>query len=151
MAPNTSWYFAYGSNLNAAQFQMRAGQVLEQTTGELKGYELRFNKEVRGGSASANIQPAAGKSVRGVLYLIPESAYRNIDRYEGAPVHYRRIEVQVTATDGRVIAAQAFIATKVKKGLRPAPHYLQTILNGAAEHGLPADYIAGIRAEAGAH
>jgi gamma-glutamylcyclotransferase len=151
MAPNTSWYFAYGSNLNAAQFQMRAGQVLEQTTGELKGYELRFNKEVRGGSASANIQPAAGKSVRGVLYRIPESAYRNIDRFEGAPVHYRRIEVQVTAADGRAIGAQAFIATKVKKGLRPAPHYLQTILNGAAEHGLPADYIAGIRAEAGAN
>lgn len=125
--------------------------VLEESVGELKGYELHFNKKVRGGTASANIQPAPGKSVRGVLYQIPESAYRNLDRYEGAPVHYRRIEVQVTAADGRKVPAQAYIATKVEKGLRPAPHYLQTILDGAAEHNLPADYIAGIRAEAGAN
>ncbi len=151
MAPNTSWYFAYGSNLNSAQFRTRAGMVLEESVGELKGYELRFNKKVRGGTASANIQPAPGKSVRGVLYQISESAYRNLDRYEGAPVHYRRIEVQVTAADGRNVSAQAYIATKVEKGLRPAPHYLQTILDGAAEHNLPADYIAGIRAEAGAN
>jgi gamma-glutamylcyclotransferase len=151
MAPNTSWYFAYGSNLNSAQFRTRAGMVLEESVGELKGYELHFNKKVRGGTASANIQPAPGKSVRGVLYQIPESAYRNLDRYEGAPVHYRRIEVQVTAADGRKVPAQAYIATKVEKGLRPAPHYLQTILDGAAEHNLPADYIAGIRAEAGAN
>jgi gamma-glutamylcyclotransferase len=151
MAPNTSWYFAYGSNLNSAQFRTRAGMVLEESIGELKGYELRFNKKVRGGTASANIQPASGKSVRGVLYQISESAYRNLDRYEGAPVHYRRIEVQVTAADGHNVPAQAYIATKVEKGLRPAPHYLQTIVDGATEHNLPADYIAGIRAEAGAN
>jgi cation transport regulator ChaC len=151
MAQNTSWYFAYGSNLNSAQFRSRAGQVLEELTGELKNYELRFNKKVRGGTASANIQQSPGKSVHGVLYRIPESSYRNLDRFEGVPEHYRRIEVRVTAADGREIPAQVFIATKVEKGLRPAPHYLQTIVDGAVEHGLPADYIASIRAEAGAH
>jgi len=151
MAPNTSWYFAYGSNLSRAQMRARAGQILEEINGELKNYELRFNKKSRGGSATANIQPTPGKSVHGVLYRIPESSYRNLDRFEGVPEHYRRIEVRVTAIDGREIPAQAFIASKVEKGLRPVAHYLQTILDGAAEHGLPADYIAGIRAEAGAN
>lgn len=150
MASNTSWYFAYGSNLSRKQFHSRAGNVLEEIKGELKNYELVFNKKVRGGTASANIRPATGKSVRGVLYKIPEAAYRALDRFEGAPEHYRRIEVRVTADDSREIFAQVYIASKVEKGLRPAPHYLQTIVEGATEHGLPEDYVQGIRAAAGA-
>jgi gamma-glutamylcyclotransferase len=148
MAANSSWYFAYGSNLSRDQFRSRAGQIHEEINGALKNYELLFNKKVRGGTAAANIHQAPGKSVHGVLYRIPESAYRNLDRYEGAPEHYRRIEVRVTAADGREIPAQVYIASKVEKGLRPAPHYLQTILAGAAEHGMPEDYIAAIRAKA---
>ena len=144
----TAWYFAYASNMNRAQMKSRAGEILEERLGRLENYELAFNKKVRGGSAGANIRPAAGKSVEGVLYKINESAFRNLDRFEGAPVHYRRIEVTVRDRDGRTIAAQAFIATKVEKGLRPAAHYLKTILEGAAEHSLPTEYIDGIRASA---
>lgn len=151
MAPSASWYFAYGSNLNREQFRPRVGQILEEITGQLKNYELRFNKKARGGTATANVQQAAGKAVHGVLYRIPEAGFRNLDRFEGVPEHYRRIEVRVTALDGREINAQIYIATKVEKGLRPAPHYLQTILDGAAQHGMPADYVQAIRAEAGAH
>ncbi len=146
----TAWYFAYASNMNRAQMRSRAGEVLEERLGRLENYELAFNKKVRGGTAGANIRPAAGKSVEGVLYKINESVFRNLDRFEGAPVHYRRIEVSVRDREGRTIAAQAFIATKVEKGLRPAAHYLKTILQGAAEHELPADYIEGIRASANA-
>jgi gamma-glutamylcyclotransferase len=148
MAQNASWYFAYGSNMNRAQMRSRAPQVFEEINGELKNYELVFNKKVRGGSATANVQPAQGKSVRGVLYRIPEGAYRALDRFEGAPEHYRRIEVRVTAADGREIAAQVFIAAKVEKGLKPAAHYLQTIVSGAEEHALPTEYIESIRAVA---
>lgn len=148
MAQNASWYFAYASNMNRAQMRSRAPQIFEELNGELKNYELVFNKKVRGGTASANVQQAQGKSVRGVLYRIPEAAYRALDRFEGAPEHYRRIEVRVTAADGREIAAQVFIATKVEKGLKPASHYLQTIVTGAEEHALPAEYIENIRAVA---
>ena len=73
---------------------------------------------------------------------------KHLDRFEGAPQHYRRIEVMVQDGEGEPIAAQAFIATKVEKGLRPAPHYLKTILDGAAEHNLPADYVESIKAVA---
>jgi len=146
----TAWYFAYASNMNRAQMRARAGEILEEKLGRLENYELAFNKKVRGGSAGANIRPAAGKTVEGVLYKINESAFRNLDRFEGAPVHYRRIEVTVRDSDGRTVPAQAFIATKVEKGLHPAAHYLKTILDGAAEHNLPAEYMARIRDSAGA-
>jgi gamma-glutamylcyclotransferase len=146
--PATAWYFAYASNMNRAQMRSRAGEILEERPGRLENYELAFNKKVRGGTAGANIRPALGKAVEGILYKINESAFRNLDRFEGAPVHYRRIQVNVKDRDGRAVAAEAFIATKVEKGLRPASHYLKTILDGAAEHGLPQDYVESIRAVA---
>lgn len=126
----------------------RAGEILEERPARLENYELVFNKKARGGSATANIRPAPGKYVEGVLYRILESAFRNLDRFEGAPQHYRRIEVNFNEANGGKIAAQAYIATKVEKGLRPAAHYLQTILDGAAERGLPPEYIEQIKATA---
>jgi gamma-glutamylcyclotransferase len=147
----TAWYFAYASNMSRAQMKSRAGEIFEEHVAKLENYELVFNKKARGGSATANIRLAAGQAVEGVLYKINEAAFRALDRFEGAPQHYRRIEVNVTSGNGQKIAAQAFIATKVDKGLRPAPHYLKTILDGAREHGLPEDYLQKIQtaAEAG--
>ena len=149
MAGATVWYFAYGSNMSRAQMKSRAGQILEEQVGKLENYQMVFNKKARGGSATANIRLAPGKMVYGVLYKIPEAALRNLDRFEGVPEHYRRIEVTATDGQGNTIPAQAYIATKVEKGLRPAAHYLQTILKGAGEHALPAEYIEEIKAAAG--
>ena len=119
----TAWHFAYASNMNRAQMKSRAGEILEERRGRLENYELVFNKKVRGGTAGANIRPAPGKFVEGVLYKINESALRSLDRFEGAPEHYRRIEVNVVDANGQRVPAQAFLANKVEKGLWPAPHY----------------------------
>jgi cation transport regulator ChaC len=143
-----AWCFAYGSNMNRALMLSRAGKILEERPGRLENYQLLFNKKVRGGTATANIRPAPGKVVEGVLYKINESAFRTLDRAEGAPEHYRRIEVNVVDASGQAITAQAFIATKVEKGLRPAGHYLKTILDGALEHNLTAEYMETIKTAA---
>ena len=166
MAQATSWYFAYGSNMSRAAFASRVGQILEAHVARLVNYEMVFNKKVRGGTAAASVRPAAGKTVYGVLYKIPEASFRNLDRYEGVPMHYRRIQLTVniglggslnaedgaspSSGPGRGVTAQVYIATKVEKGLRPAGHYLQSILDGAAENAFPADYIAQIKSAAGA-
>lgn len=150
MASRTVWHFAYGSNMNRAQMLSRVGNIVEEHTAQLPNYELRFNKKVRGGTAGANIQPASGKNVHGVLYKIEESAMRSLDRYEGVPEHYRRIEVQVTSEGGGTVPAQIYIASRVEKGLRPSAHYLRAILDGAGEHSLPAAYIGEIKSAAGA-
>ncbi len=147
--PAYVWYFAYGDNMNRAQIHSRAGEIAEEQVGKLENYEIIFNKKARGGSATANIHPAQGKNVYGVLYRFAETALRSLDRFQGAPMHYRRIEVNVTASDGNKIAAQAYIATKVEKGLRPAAHYLQSILQAAEERQLPAEYVEELKATAG--
>ncbi len=147
--PGSVWYFAYGSNLSRAQMKSRAGQILEERPARLENYELVFNKKARGGSATGNIRPAPGKTVHGVLYRISEQALRALDRFEGVPEHYRRIEVTTVDPEGNKIEAQTYIATKVENGLRPAPHYLQTVLQGAQEHNLPEEYIESIKQAAG--
>jgi len=149
MGAATVWYFAYGSNMNRAQMKSRAGEVLEEQVAALLNFELVFNRRVRGGTATANIRPAPGKRILGVLYRIPDAAFRNLDRFEGVPQHYRRTEVKVTGAKGQLVNAQVYIATKVEKGLRPSAHYLQTILTGAAEYGLPAEYVEEIKGAAG--
>ena len=150
MSGPTIWYFAYGSNMSRATMQQRAGQIMEAQPSRLENYALVFNKMVRGGSAEANIQSARGEAVHGVLYRIPESALRTLDRATGVPDHYRRIQVSVVNASGESVNAHTYIASKVGKGLRPAAHYLQTLLQGAGEHGLPADYIDVIKSAAGA-
>ncbi len=150
MASRIVWHFAYGSNMNRTQMLARVGSIVEEHNAHLPNYELRFNKKVRGGTAGANVQPASGKTVYGVLYKIEENSFRSLDRYEGVPEHYRRIEIQVTPDGGQPVSAQVYIASKIEKGLRPSPHYLQTILDGAGEHSLPAAYIGEIKSAAGA-
>jgi cation transport regulator ChaC len=148
MSGPTAWYFAYGSNMSRAQMLSRAGEIFEEQPAKLENYELLFNKKARGGSATANIRPAPGQTVEGVLYKIPEAAFRNLDRFEGVPEHYRRIEVKVTDGSESKVPAQAYIASRGDSGLQPAPHYLKVILEGAKEHGLPAEYIEKIKAVA---
>ena len=147
--PNQVWYFAYASNMNRAQIRSRIGEIAEEKTGTLENYEIVFNKKARGGVAMANIRPAAGKSVRGVLFKTTEFALKTLDRFEGAPEHYRRIEVTVTDNQGGHVHAQTYIATKVEKGLRPAPHYIQAILQAAAEYQFPAEYVEELKRAAG--
>lgn len=148
--PQLIWYFAYGSNMTMAQVRARAGEIAEDKVGKLENYQILFNKKARGGSATANIHPAPGKAVYGVLYRIPEPALRTLDRFEGVPQHYRRIEVNVTEGEGSRVAAQAYIATKVEKGLHPAGHYLQAILQAAEERRFPAEYVEELKATAAA-
>ena len=147
--PAYVWFFAYGSNMSSTVVRSRAGEIVEEQVGKLENYEIVFNKKARGGSATANIRPAQGKNVYGVLFRIAESALRSLDRFQGAPQHYRRIEVNVTDSQGDRVAAQTYIATKVEKGLRPAGYYLQSILQAAEEHHLPAEYIEEVKATAG--
>jgi gamma-glutamylcyclotransferase len=141
MGNKTVWYFAYASNMSRAQMKQRAGEWPEEKLARLENHELNFDKIARGGTGTGNIAMAEGKVVHGVLYRLSEQQLRALDRFESVPEHYRRIEVTVVDAEGQKIAAQAYLARKVRKGLKPDRLYLQRIIEGAEEHHLPADYI----------
>lgn len=145
MADANIWYFAYASNMSRPQVEQRAGPPAEEKIARLDNYELNFDKLARGGTGTANIVPAEGQVVYGVLYRITEQQVKALDRFEGVPEHYRRSQITVVDEQGHKVSAQVYLARKVRKGLKPDRLYLQRILQGAEEHRLPAAYLAQLR------
>jgi gamma-glutamylcyclotransferase len=144
-----NWYFAYGSNMNAARLfeeRLKPEGVPrgERIAGRLDGWRLAFNKRARApsGAGAGNIVPAAGESVHGTLNLLPRKGFEILDRYEGvAGGHYeRRIVPVVRADTGQTVEAVTYVALSVSEGLRPTRDYLGHLLAGRDL--LPADYCA---------
>jgi gamma-glutamylcyclotransferase len=142
-----NWYFAYGSNMNAARlFEERLtpeGVARgERIAGRLDGWRLAFNKRARlpPGAGAGNIVPAPGEVVHGTLNLLPPKGFEILDRHEGvAGGHYeRRLVPVVRADSGTTIVAVTYVALLVGEELRPTRDYLGHLLAGRDL--LPADY-----------
>lgn len=147
-----SWYFAYGSNMDADRLfakRLRPEGVAagERIAGRLDGWRLVFNKIARpppGASAPAgvgNIVPVAGDTVHGTLNALPAEGLAILDRFEGvASGHYERRMVRVVRSDTDAeIEAVTYVALKVADGLRPTREYLGYLLAGRDL--LPARYV----------
>ena len=142
-----NWYFAYGSNMNAARLfekRLKPEGVArgERIAGWLDGWRLAFNKRARlpPGAGAGNIVPAPGEVVHGTLNLLPPKGFEILDRYEGvAGGHYERRLVPVVRADSGVpIEAVTYVALLVGEELRPTRDYLGHLLAGRDL--LPADY-----------
>ncbi|MDR7415266.1 MAG: gamma-glutamylcyclotransferase family protein [Armatimonadota bacterium] len=148
MQDDTVWYFAYGSNLDSDRLHKRIGRDrVDSKVGYLRDYRFAFNKKGNDGSGKANIVPRGGSQVWGAVYRLTSAELSYLDRCEGVPGHYERRQVEVMTREGEIIHAQTYIANreKVSAGLRPTREYLDHILKGAKEHGLPAEYVEEIR------
>jgi gamma-glutamylcyclotransferase len=109
---------------------------------ELPGHRLAFlRRSIRWGAGAVDIVPAPGRSVWGVLYELPLGV-GELDAKEGAGFAYRRREVEVVL-DGSSFAAFAYeVIDKEPAEVPPRPEYVELLVTGAREHGLPANYIA---------
>lgn len=120
------------------------------TTARLPGYRLAFTRHsTRWGGGVADIVEAPGGEVWGAVWRIPLVERPALDRQEGLlldPPHYRRIAVTVTTPAGDDIECTAYqVATRESAHIAPSPAYLGTMLSGAAEVGLPAEYVSRMR------
>lgn len=141
------WYFAYGSNLSGEQKQNRTGPIREARRARLDGYRIAFNKRGNDGTGKANIVPDANRTVWGVVYRCSSDALDEMDRYEGvANGHYARKTVRVQTDAGDELDAITYVAgdSFVDDSCLPSKKYLETIIQGARQHGLPEDYIGEI-------
>jgi gamma-glutamylcyclotransferase len=140
------WYFAYGSNLLSEQMVRRTGPLgegpLRPRIAHLAGYRLVFQHLSADGPAYANIvQPGSG--VIGVVYRCPLAGLDVLDRYERG---YERQTLRVIDVDGQALDAIAYVITPappVRDG-KPSGKYLEKIITGARQHGLPEGYVASI-------
>ena len=133
-------YFAYGPNMLKQQLRDRGIKPKRSFVAELRGHKLDFNKQGNDGSGRANVERDGHKSVFGVVFDITTSDLNELDRYEGAPAHYRRQSITVAADNGRH-SAITYVAVRKAEGLRPTAEYVRKIIEGAVEAGLPWSYI----------
>jgi len=127
-------YFAYGSNMDPERMRSRGIRFSKRVHAVLRGYILRFNKVSSRNPREgyANIVPHKGGIVEGIRYEIPDEDIYKLDKFEGYPYHYNRIEVDVELDDGRRVRAVTYIAQpdKVREGLKPSRGYLKHLLAG---------------------
>ena len=147
----TFLYFAYGSNMSSRRLQhaTRAPSAVPVGSASVSRYRLVFDKASIDGSGKADCE-RTGKltdRVYGGLFRVSVADTDTLDKAEGAhgaKAGYRRTEIEVD-TDKGPAKAVAYLATNKQPNLLPYPWYIQHVLVGAREFGLPADYVAAIQ------
>ncbi len=127
------YYFAYGSNMNVERMIERQVKFTGYEKGTIENSTLRFSKKAfRLGEGFANIHYKIGEKVEGVLYeLASKNEIKKLDRFEGCPFHYNRIEMLVKTKYGYKWAF-VYIANNyfVDFRLKPSKKYLNHLLKG---------------------
>jgi gamma-glutamylcyclotransferase len=146
----SEWYFAYGSNLWIDQMTERTGPIRKGAdaprVARLANHRVVFNMHGGDGHVFANIM-SPGEGVLGVVYRCSPESLRQLDTYEQG---YERGHVQVVLENGERLDAVTYFAKPAHVGncSQPSAAYLQRILDGARQHGLPSAYIQGLEAMA---
>lgn len=142
-------YFAYGSNMSLARIRQRIPGAVRDGVFRLAQHTLRFHKVgYLDGSAKCDAfytgKPA--DQVIGALFDISASDKSTLDKIEGVGFGYQDKIVPVTDNLGTSVLAVTYVATSIDSSLQPFSWYLNHVMRGAKESGLPADYIAAIAA-----
>ena len=134
---NRKLYFAFGSNMNALQMAHRCPTSERQGVASLEGVRITFCGRSRWGGGVASIE-GADAVTRGVVYALTDADIQCLDRYEGAPVVYSKIDVRVTMQNGMTVDAFTYHKNDTTKAM-PSSEYLTQILDSYDEEGFDTD------------
>lgn len=132
-------YFAFGSNMGCHRLQARIAAARPWGRGQLSGWRFVCNKIGLDGSAKANIVRCPGALVWGAIYQLPTGELGRLDVIEGG---YDRIVVDVGDDGGELWRCQTYVSHRISDDHTPFDWYRALMIDGAREHGLPADHIA---------
>ncbi len=103
----------------------------------LHNYKLVFagwSRQWRGGVAS--IKASRGDKVRGAIYEITDADLRRLDKYEGYPGNYNKLNVIVNNEDGDPVEAVTYIKAGQIEETPPSKEYVVMIQQGYKDWGL---------------
>ncbi|EKB83979.1 TPA: gamma-glutamylcyclotransferase [Klebsiella pneumoniae] len=137
------YYFAYGSNMSTSRLQERVPSAEALGCFALGGHDLRFHKSSKDGSGKcdAYLTKNTFDIIYGVLFKIDPKEKPALDKAEGLGYGYNQKEITVTDSDGSLVTAITYVATKIDNNLKPYSWYVNHVLVGAREALLPAKYI----------
>jgi gamma-glutamylcyclotransferase (GGCT)/AIG2-like uncharacterized protein YtfP len=132
-------YFAYGSNMSAAQMAGRCPGAGFPRLGWVAGYEQVINQR-----GVATLCEAALGEIYGVVWTLTTADVVALDRFEGVDEgRYSRTEIVVQTSEGPEVALVYLDHRRVAGS--PRPGYLERVVHGATEHGLPPEYVERLR------
>lgn len=145
------WYFAYGSNMQPATFAGRRGIAPSRAiAARAAGWRLVLDKTplVPIGESFANLRADPDAVAYGVAYEITADDLAHVDLTEGVLIeNYRRVEVDVEPlAGGEPRRAYTLVSDRCSPDLLPSAYYMTLLIEGAETHGLPAEWIAMLRA-----
>lgn len=135
------YYFAYGSNLDQNQMTKRCPESKLIDVAFLEDYRLDFTiySEDRN-SGCADIVKEKGKRVWGLVYSVSKNDLEKLDKYEGCPTNYHRIDIIVSYNSGKSVYAYAYEVTNKQSFIKPSSEYLGIIKTAAEKFNFPKDY-----------
>jgi hypothetical protein len=140
--PSEVLYFAYGSNMSTPRIVKRIGTVNQRGIAKLARHRILFDKAGKNGTGKTNIGRRQGSEVWGVLFGMTAAQFARLSGYEAGYVE----ETVIVLLGGTEVKAQTFVASKLTPRLTPSRKYLDYLIAGAREHGLPDSYITKLAA-----
>ena len=131
------YYFAYGSNLNKKQMLEQCPESKPKFTATLPNHKLIFvgwSRQWRGGVAS--IKPFRGERVPGAIYEVSDADLKRLDKYEGYPSDYNRLNVTAVDEDGEAVEAITYIKIRQSEETRPSQAYLAVLRQDYQDWGI---------------
>lgn len=125
----TEYYFGYGMNTNVAGMRRRCPAAKSLGHALLRDWRFRF-------AHHADVVPAPGGKVHGVLWTITPECLRSLDRLESYPHYYGRKVVTVEHR-GREYQAWTYYMQPGMVDAHPGKHYWDCLVEGYQEHGVP--------------
>lgn len=130
---NRTLYFAYGSNLDPAGMAHRCPEAEVVGRAVLVDWRLAFR-------GVADVEPAKGQLVHGLVWSCTDECVASLDRYEGvAGGFYRKELLPVVRETGEVVEALVYVMCPDERDheAQPSEGYLDTIVRGYHAFGLP--------------
>ena len=144
------YYFAYGSNMDAAQMLTRCPSAMMIGPVMLPEHRLMFNRSgtYRLGGV-ANVEPSAGERVYGILWKMATADFTRLDHTED-PSAYRRERAWVYSLRGQPYDCHVYLAIPDQPDL-PDRDYLDSLIQAGHNAGLPPEYLTKLLARRPSH
>ena len=126
-------YFSYGMNTNLGSMAMRCPSARSLGAAVLPHYMFEFK-------SFATVTPKMGDQCHGVLWEITEECEKSLDRLEGYPIYYGKVNVWVEH-DGEMVPCMTYLMYPDEEPNYPSASYVRMLEEGYKAHGIVTNQI----------
>jgi gamma-glutamylcyclotransferase len=132
-----SLYFAYGSNMNFDQMNIRCTGSEFVSSAYVNGWKYYIN-----GDGYAGMEKFEGAVTYGCIWRLSLDHWRSLDQYEAVDYgYYSRAEVDAWSLQAQAeLSVIAYLSSNQDYGI-PSLSYHNSVIEGALQVGLPRNYI----------